>query len=604
MDLGLALHGIRSWKNCEALWWNGAVLSEQANSQIMKVTDNTKLALVFGSALLFTGLLHAESPQEENSIGRRLESVDHASTFVSLLKDTDNSKHLLFSPKSRLTVFVPTNEAFEKLSEERRSALVDPANKHWRERVLSYHAVHSSSVDRYLLTRVGLIKNGVGQNLKVRGTTPDELTIDGIRIVESDFTCSNGVVHFIEDVIDPVELDLFESIEEDGRFTVLSKLLKRSGLTKLLQNRHSKYTIFAPTDEAFATLPEGTIKTLLAPENLDLLSDVIRTHIVQGTVTVGKIPGEAFPLGTRGSKVVNEYRQELIYRDGGTAPTIDGVGIASFDHLARNGIFHVIDRPLLPKRESIRMTLEKKGNFKTFLSLMRLAGRQDTIDQFNSAVTIFAPTDEAFRRAGIAKRLDAMDSGEAAELLRGILGRHIIDFRRVTLTNAVAFQRFKSNLSQRLDIRRDGDQRTVQGVPIGETDIIAANGIVHGIDGIIPGQMEAIDGDQNWRSIRAFLVDTLAEGSRLYSEGQYKSATDYFEARNFEFRARFGANLKRFYSVDASSFLTNDISRNRHYEFASIAWKQRNGFREVLRELEKARPLIIDDRRMMRLGAK
>ena len=223
--------------------------------------------------------VQAETPQEENSIGRRLEGVDKASTFVTLLKNTDNSKALLFSPKSRLTVFVPTNEAFEKLGEEQRAALFDPANKHWLERVLAYHAVHSERLDTYILTRVGLVSNGAGQNLKVSGSNPDELRVDGIRVIESDFTCSNGVVHFIGEVIEPVELDLFESIEQDGRFTVLSKLLKRSGLTKLLQNRHSKYTLFAPTDEAFKSLPEGTIDTLLAPQNLDLLSDVTRTHI-------------------------------------------------------------------------------------------------------------------------------------------------------------------------------------------------------------------------------------------------------------------------------------------------------------------------------------
>ncbi|NNC88653.1 MAG: fasciclin domain-containing protein [Akkermansiaceae bacterium] len=571
----------------------------------MKHTTNRLALLIGGAALLATGVLRAESPQDENSIGRRLEGLEQASTFVTLLKNTDTSKHLLFSPKSTLTVFVPTNKAFDKLSDERRAALFDPANKHWLERVLAYHAVHGSSIDRYVLSRVGLVKNGVNQNLKVSGATIDDLHIDGIPITEADFTCSNGVVHFIDEVIEPVELDLFESIEQDGRFTVLSKLLKRSGLTKLLQNRHSKYTVFAPTDEAFKALPKGTVETLLAPQNLDLLSDVLRTHIVAETVTVGKIPGEAFPLGTRGSRVVNQYGQELVYRANAGARTIDGVPIASYDHLARNGIFHVIDRPLLPKRDSIRATLEQKGDYTIFLALMEIAGRLDTLDQFNITVTVFAPTDEALRREGFADRLDSLRSVEGGEMLRGILGRHIIDHRRLLLTNAIAFQRFESSLDQRLDIRRDGEERTVQGIPIVETDLIAANGIVHGIDGIIPNDMEAVDSDQNWRSIRRYLLETLTAGSRLYGEGRFEAATDYYEARSFEFQARFGASLESFYGVKAASLLYKNAARNRHYDFANTAWDQRNGFRDVLRGLEKARALLIDeDDPMMTVGRK
>ncbi len=80
------------------------------------------LSLAF-VALCGTTLLHAESPEEENTIGRRLESSPEASTFIQLLKDTDNSKNLLFDPSQTLTVFVPTNSAFEKLDEETKKAL-------------------------------------------------------------------------------------------------------------------------------------------------------------------------------------------------------------------------------------------------------------------------------------------------------------------------------------------------------------------------------------------------------------------------------------------------------------------------------------------------
>lgn len=62
------------------------------------------------------------------TIGRKLDRIEKASTFLKLLKDTDASKNLLFSTGGTTTVFVPTNQAFEKLSKERLAALTDPAN--------------------------------------------------------------------------------------------------------------------------------------------------------------------------------------------------------------------------------------------------------------------------------------------------------------------------------------------------------------------------------------------------------------------------------------------------------------------------------------------
>jgi len=413
------------------------------------------LSLAF-VALCGTTLLHAESPEEENTIGRRLESSPEASTFIQLLKDTDNSKNLLFDPSQTLTVFVPTNAAFEKLDEETKKALFSPGNKHWRERVLAYHAVHGSRVDRYILGKIGLVRNGVGQFLRVGMGEKDSLTIDDVSVNETDFICSNGVVHFIDEVLDPVEPDLFETLEGDGRFGILSQLLKRSGLTKLLQNRHKNYTVFAPTDEAFATLPKGTIDRLMAPENLDLLNEVILAHIVEGTQTVSKIPGLS-PLGTEGIDVRNQYGQELTFRKRGDLLTIDGVELTETDRVARNGIYHVIARPITAKRQSLITTLEDEGNYGIFLDLLSQGGLLDLLGQFDDQITVFAPVDEAFAADENKELLEKIRQDDSKEILRGLLYRHIVD-GRVPLTNAVAFQRFNTNLYARVDVLRDGDK--------------------------------------------------------------------------------------------------------------------------------------------------
>ena len=479
------------------------------------------------------------------------------------------------------------------MNEMSRAKLFDPSNKHWLERVLTYHALHSRRVDGYVVGRVEFLRNGLGQYLSVTRNEEGETFVDGARISEVDLVCSNGIVHFIDEVLDPVELDLFEQLEKDGRFTILTKLITRSGLSKLFQNRHSVYTVFAPTDEAFTTLPAGTVEALMSPEKLDLLSDVIRSHIVEGARTVGKIEGIQ-PLGTPGRSVTNEYGQSLIYRIVKDAPTIDGRQIIERDLVTRNGFLHVIDRPLLPKRESLVDRMKKAGEFEVFLALCRQAGLYDLLGQFNDQITVFAPVDGVFEKDEVRKLAAELQRPENVEQLRGILLRHFVR-QAVLTTNSIAFRRFTSSLGARVDIERDGDKRSIQGVDIVITDLLARNGVAHGINGIIPSKMEAVDQDQNWQSYRNFVVETLDEGSRLYSAGSLRQATDYYAKRNYEFKARYGSELKGLYGIDPNGLLTNDLRRNFRYDFADTGWGQREGFRKLLRSIEAKQPLLIDE---------
>ena len=556
----------------------------------------TLAALVGTVCILLSGVrTYGETPAEEQSIGRVLESIEEASTFVRLLKNTDKAKHQLFGTDKTSTVFVPTNRAFEQLDAERLAAIQNPANKHWLERVLTYHVLHGSRTDRFILSKVGFVRNGEGQYMKVGGSD-ETLRVDGAKIVRYDLACANGVVHFIDSVIEPKEEDLFEFLEQDGRFSILSQLIKRSGQTKLFQDRHNFYTIFAPTDAAFGTLPSGTIDQLMAPEKLDLLSDVIKTHIVSGVWTQKKIP-YAVKLGTPGFDLKNKYGQELVYRDSGGVASIDNVKITQPDLSARNGFIHVIEKPLLPKRGRLVDTLKAAGQYTVFIDLMRKAGLYDILGQFAEQHTVFAPVDETFDTPQMQALLRDLRRPASRERLRGILLRHQAAGRKL-LTNAIAFQRIKSDVGARLDVVRDGERRTVQGVKIVEPDLLAFNGVVHGIAGIIPEEMELPDSDQNWFAIREYVLATIKGGSELYTDYQYGESSQYFASRNYEFQARFADNLKRLYDISAGSFLgsvASDRSRNRDYDLAVTAWRQRNNFVNLLRELEEKGPLLVDE---------
>jgi uncharacterized surface protein with fasciclin (FAS1) repeats len=261
--------------------------------------------------------------------------------------------------------------------------------------------------------------------------------------------------------------------------------------------------------------------------------------------------------------------------------------------VARNGIYHVIARPITAKRQSLITTLEDEGNYGIFLDLLSQGGLLDLLGQFDDQITVFAPVDEAFAADENKELLEKIRQDDSKEILRGLLYRHIVD-GRVPLTNAVAFQRFNTNLYARADVLRDGDKRWVQGVEIVETDLLARNGIAHGIRGLIPATMELPDSDQDTVSYLSFVQETLIKGSALVDQFEVEEATEYYAARSYEFIARYADTLKSRSQIETSSFLRAARGRNQAYEFSQTAWRQRNEFRNLQRELEKVRRTEFD----------
>lgn len=102
-------------------------------------------------------------------------------------------------------------------------------------------------------------------------------------------------------------------------------------------------TVFAPTDAAFAALPEGTVENLLKPENLDQLTAILTYHVVPGKIMSTNLTDDAMVATKNGAKV-------LIDLDNG--PMVDGAKIMTADVEATNGVIHIIDAVILPGADS------------------------------------------------------------------------------------------------------------------------------------------------------------------------------------------------------------------------------------------------------------
>lgn len=134
--------------------------------------------------------------------------------------------------------------------------------------------------------------------------------------------------------------DIVDTAVSAGDFNTLAAALEAAGLVGTLKG-DGPFTVFAPTDAAFAKLPAGTVENLLKPENKDQLVAVLTYHVVPGKVMASDV------VKMSKAKTVNGEDVAIAVKDG--VVTIDNAAVVSADVDASNGVIHVIDTVILPK---------------------------------------------------------------------------------------------------------------------------------------------------------------------------------------------------------------------------------------------------------------
>ncbi|MFT4747263.1 MAG: putative surface protein with fasciclin (FAS1) repeats [Congregibacter sp.] len=134
--------------------------------------------------------------------------------------------------------------------------------------------------------------------------------------------------------------DIVDVAVENGSFTTLVAALKAGGLVDTLKG-DGPFTVFAPTDDAFAKLPEGTVEMLLKPENKDKLVAILTYHVVSGKVMAKDVMEMKMATTVQGSMV----KVKVVYG----SVMIDNAEVVMADVKASNGVIHVVDTVLMPK---------------------------------------------------------------------------------------------------------------------------------------------------------------------------------------------------------------------------------------------------------------
>jgi transforming growth factor-beta-induced protein len=260
-----------------------------------------------------------------------------------------------------------------------------------------------------------------------------------------------------------------------GQFTTLASLLTKAGLVDTLSTG-GPFTVFAPTDAAFAKVPKAMLDALA--ESPARLKSVLLYHVVPGRVTAADV------VKLDSAKTLERSSLAIKVADGSVF--IDGAKVTTPDVTASNGVIHVIDSVLIPKAapavpaKNIVQTAIAAAPFKTLASLLTKAGLAGTL-QGKGPFTVFAPTDAAFAKVPKAT-LAALAKNKAK--LRAVLLYHVVK-GKVTAAQTMKLRSAKTLNGKSLAIRVNGGKVLVGGATVTKADVNASNGVIHVINKVL-----------------------------------------------------------------------------------------------------------------------
>jgi uncharacterized surface protein with fasciclin (FAS1) repeats len=357
-------------------------------------------------------------------------------------------------------------------------------------------------------------------------------------VTATDLSGSNGVIHVIDRVMLPADVDPGMLLKGTAKapamqtivgiaagnenFSTLVTAIKAAGLAETLSG-DGPFTVFAPTNAAFAALPEGLVAALVKPENKATLQKILTYHVVSGNLKAADVvAGIKSGNGTLKAATVagSDFNVML---DMGKVKIKDGKGnvtnVTATDLSGSNGVIHVIDRVMLPADVDPGMLLKGKAmemtkknvtraadmgptiasiasgneNFSTLTAALGAAGLVETFDAIGE-YTVFAPTNDAFNKLpdGIVATLTTT----AKDQLKTILAYHVVP---AVISSEDLVAAIKANRNYYL-MQTLGNQTIVATIKDGKvqiidpngnrstvimTDVKASNGVIHAIDTVI-----------------------------------------------------------------------------------------------------------------------
>lgn len=437
-----------------------------------------------------------ETPADKNIV----EVAVDAGSFTTLVTAVQEAGLVEFlSGEGPFTVLAPTDEAFDALPEGTVAALIEDAQNGGTQLadILKLHVVADAAVASGDLSDGQVVTTANGDlTVAIDG---DTVTFSSggstATVAQADIPASNGVIHVIDTVLLPATespntiVDV--AVATEG-FSTLVTAVQEAGLADLLSSE-GPFTVFAPTDDAFDALPEGTVAGLVedAQNGGTQLADILKLHVVAGAAVASGDLTDGQVINTEnGDLTVSITEGTVSIKIGEVSATV-----TSPDVPASNGVIHVIDAVLLPPSAPeigtiVDVASETEG-FTTLVTAVQAAGLVETLSS-EGPFTVFAPTDDAF---------DALPEGTVAGLLEDaenggtdlaeILKLHVVAGAAVTSDTLTDGQVIPTENGGELtvSIAGNGEVSFTSGggttATVIAADVPASNGVIHVINGVL-----------------------------------------------------------------------------------------------------------------------
>lgn len=324
-DIGVKLQGIELFINASRV----ETPDVDANNGVIHVIDAV--------------LVPTEDDPSSGTIAAVATANGSFTTLLSALAMTGLDA-TLSDESGKFTVFAPTDAAFTALLADLGISAADLLADPNLSDILLYHVISGAEVNAAAATAIAgnTVEMGNGDNMALSLSNADLFAnLSAISLPNVD--ASNGIIHVIDTVLLPPAdaaaptLNIVETAQGNPDFsTLVTALSATSDLVSILSDPNGDFTVFAPTDAAFAALPAGLLNTLLATPD-GTLRDILLKHVVAGSVdsvTAFTLNGMEVPT-VNGETVAIDIDSGMF--------TVDGAQVTTFDIITTNGVIHVID---------------------------------------------------------------------------------------------------------------------------------------------------------------------------------------------------------------------------------------------------------------------
>lgn len=427
----------------------------------------------------------------ESTLGSIVEVARDAGSFTTLITALEAAglDATLSDEDGQFTVFAPTDDAFAALEEGTLDALL--ADTDQLSDILLYHVIVDSVVSAEAAVSLAGSTQTMANEAKLAITLRSEsLYLNESLVISADVEASNGVIHVIDAVLAPVVIaeptgSIVDIALASPDLTTLVTVLQAADLVGTLADEEALFTVFAPTNDAFAALGEETINALLG--NIEQLTDILLYHVVPN-IAADSI--DATALYGKAIGMANEATTAIDIRDGELYVNESKVIIR--DIAATNGIIHVIDAVLVPEAEegagapagTIVDIAAADPQFSTLVTALEAADLVAALDDETATFTVFAPTNNAFAALG-----DETINGLLADVptLTNILTYHVIGEQAVDAETAISLNGSDVEMlnGESVSVTVQGDTLYINDSAVIVADVLASNGIIHVIDTVL-----------------------------------------------------------------------------------------------------------------------